>query len=248
MAAACAAAMPVDPLCTATPWDAPPRSARISPRGGDISSEGTSSGESTPSQRYPAPSQPVAQGHLDSSKGRHDAGFDLRLATRLVELVGVKVRLSLPHALGERFGAKPREVDRAVRLLFRCLRLLHLCGYPNEDIEVMVAHACAYMHVVVSKMQREGQCEMGLTETVHVMSVLIYLAHTYCEDQTCPTPVWHKHLFQRYCTLRTLNAAIVGLLGRLEWQLRVEDSEMHARLAFLRTGGEPPIFTGARPA
>merc|ERR1719321_1326994 len=103
----------------------------------------------------------------------------------------------------------------------------------------MVAHACAYMHVVVSKMQREGQCEMGLTETVHIMCVLIYLAHTYCEDQNCPTHVWHKHLFQRYCTLRTLNAAIVGLLGRLEWQLRVEDSEMYARLAFLQRAVSP---------
>lgn len=244
MAAACATAKPIDILAPAKPWDIPPRSD-ISSQGSDISSEGPPSEGSTPDQQDPAHCQPTAQHRIDtSSNGSSDIGFDLRLATRLVELMGVKVNLSLAHALGERFGAKPREVERALRLLFRCLRLLHDCGYPSEDIEVMVASASAYMRDIVSSMQREGQPEMGLAETVHILCVLIYLAHTYCEDQNCPTHIWHRQLFRRHCTLRTLNAAILGLLERLGWRLRVDDIEMEARLAFLRRGGGPSVLSG----
>lgn len=242
MAAACATAMPVDILADATPWAPQPRS-EMSSRGSDISSEGAQSEESTPDQQHPPSRQAAPQHRLDkSSREGNDTGFDLRLATRLVELMGVEVRLSITHALGERFSAKPREVDRAVRMLFKCLRLLRDCGYPSEDIEVLFSHASAYMRAIMSRMRRDGQPDMGLHETVHIMCVLIYLAHTHCEDQNCPTHIWHKHLFQRYCTLRTLNAAILGLLDRLEWRLRVEDSEMEAGLSFLRKGGQPPIF------
>lgn len=246
MATVCAAVVPVDLLAPAKSWDTPPCSD-ISSRGSDISSEDSPSNKSTHDQQtYFTPCQPEAQDRPDKfPSGCDDAGFDLRLATRLVEIMGVKVRLSLAHALGERFGAKPREVDRAVRLLFRCFRLLHRCGYPREDIEVMVASASAYMRDVMKGMDQDGQPQMGLAETVHILCVLIYVAHSYCEDQNCPLHVWHQYLFRRYCTLRTLNAAVVGLLGRLKFRLRVEEEDLDARLTFLREGGEVPTSAGS---
>jgi len=253
MTAVCATATPVDLLAPPDHWDVPPAS-EISLVGSDVSSEGTpttcpprseissqGSDEELVAEecKYQTPCKRNVQYRLDEFASQcFDPTFDLRLTTRLIELMGVRVSFSLTQALGERFAAKPREVDRSLRLILRCLRLLHLCRFPHEDIEVVVAHASAYMRDIVSGMEKEGQPAMSLMETVHIMCVLVYVAHAHCEDQTCPLHVWHKHLFQRYCTLRTVNAAIVGLLERLHFRLRVDDGDLRARLAFLRRGGE----------
>jgi len=242
MSVVCATATPVDLLEPAKPWDTPPRS-ELSSEGSDISSAGTPLQKLTGRQQIDTSTYQRTDVSVLGECGSecHDPDFDLRLVTRLVEVLGVKVPGSLAQALGDRFGAKPREVDRAIRLLFRCLRLLHLCGYPRQDIEVLVAQASVYLREVALGMRRDGDYEMGLTETIHVLCVLIYIAHAYCEDHNCPLHIWHKHLFQRYCTLRTLNSAVVGLLERLQFRLRVESGDLEARLTFLRSAFEAPL-------
>lgn len=240
MSAVCATATPVDIVYVPAPpklWNAQPL-GEISSEGSDASSQGTPEQKPTSvKHEHLAQRRCVAQ---KCERRCYDPDFDLRLATRVIELMGVKVDLSITQALSESFGAKPCEVDRAERLLFRSLRLLRLCGYPNEDIEVIVAQASVYMRDVAAGMRTEGRPGMRLTETVHIISVLIYLAHAYCEDQNCPLHVWHRNLFQRYCTLSTLNAAVVGLLGRLRFRLRVEAGELEATLRFIRQGGAAP--------
>lgn len=224
-----------------------PRDARpcseLSSEGSGLSPKDTPAHEpASAKQEHLTPQERIAQDRSDKCvKPSRASDFDLRLVTRVVELVGFRVQPSLTQALSELFGEKPCEVDRALRLLFRCLRFLRLCGYPDEDIEVIVAQASAYMRDIAPSLQKEGQANMGLTETVHIMGVLIYLAHVYCEDQTCSVRVWHQTLFQRYCTLRTLNAAILMLLERLHFQLRVEQRELESRLTFIRQGGKAPI-------
>lgn len=178
----------------------------------------------------------------------HDPSFDMSLVIQLIKLMGVKVASCPELALRDRFGASPREAHRAVRLLLHCFRLLHLCGYPREDIEVVVAQASSYLQSIAAGMEREGQPEMGLTETAHIVCVLIYVAHAYSEDQTCPLHVWHAHLFRRYCTMQTLNTAVVGLLERLQFRLRVEQEEMLERLAFLRGCDQAPKFSCSKCA
>lgn len=159
---------------------------------------------------------------------------DLALVASFVELMGVRADFSLTAALSARFGSSEAEVGSAVRLLLRCLRLLHLCGYPQADIEVMVAHASSYLKELLTTLAKTGQQPMGLQEITHVLCLLIYLAHSYVEDQTCPLRVWHQHLFKRYCDLATLNAAVLRLLEQMAYVLRVSPAELQERLSWLK--------------
>jgi len=238
MAMTCATmiASPVsDHLPAAKAWDAAP----ISARSGSTATGGESSPEER--ERFPSAGVPMVEDRFDSRAPRGsdaESAFDLRLAAKLFELMGVRMGLSLTVALGERFNAKPAEVERAVRLLLRCFRMLHLCGYDRQDVEVIVAHASAYIRILANEMKREGQPEMELTELANVLCVLMYIAHSYTQDQNCPLHIWHKFLFRQYCTVKTLNSAAMGLLERLNYSLRVKPQELRARLSFLQAGDE----------
>lgn len=184
---------------------------------------------------FPTPLMPVVEDRFDSCmKHSHDPSFDLRLVSRLVELMGVRARFSLTFAMSQRFCATTHEVELAVRLILKCLKMLHLCGYPQEDIEVMVAHASVYLRDLLEAMRQEGQPEMGISELAHVFCVLMYISHSFTNDQNCPLRCWHRHLFMRYCEFKTLNSAVMQILNQLEWGLRLRKHEMRRRLAFLQ--------------
>jgi hypothetical protein len=163
----------------------------------------------------------------------HEQG-DLALVASLVELMGVRAEFSLTAALSARFGASEAEVGSAVRLVLRCLRLLHLCGYCKADIELMVAHASSYLKDLLEDLEKKTQPRMGLQEVAHVFCLLMYLAHSYIEDQNCPLKVWHEHLFKRYCDLKTLSSAVMQILQQLAFALRIEPSELQERLEFIQ--------------
>lgn len=165
----------------------------------------------------------------------YDPG-DLALVATFVELMGVRAEFSLTAALSVRFGASEAEVGSAVRLVLRCLRLLHLCGYPRSDIEVMVAHASAYLKELLTNMSQHGQPKTSLNELSNIFCLLMYLAHSYVEDQNCPLATWHQHLFRRYCDLATLNSAVLSLLEQLAFVLRIDPGDLAKRLAFLQEG------------
>eukprot|EP00746_Dinoflagellata_sp_MGD_P029255 gnl/MRDRNA2_/MRDRNA2_169217_c0_seq1.p1 gnl/MRDRNA2_/MRDRNA2_169217_c0~~gnl/MRDRNA2_/MRDRNA2_169217_c0_seq1.p1 ORF type:complete len:214 (+),score=43.52 gnl/MRDRNA2_/MRDRNA2_169217_c0_seq1:131-772(+) len=163
----------------------------------------------------------------------HESG-DLALVAALVELMGVRAEFSLTAALSARFGASEAEVGSAVRLVLRCLRLLHLCGYCKADIELMVVHASSYLKNLMSGFEQKSQPSMSLQEIAHIFCLLMYLAHSYIEDQNCPLSVWHQHLFRRYCDLKTLSQAVMRVLEQLAFALRIEPSELQKRLEFIQ--------------
>ncbi|CAJ1347042.1 unnamed protein product [Effrenium voratum] len=116
----------------------------------------------------------------------------------------------------------------AGKLLFRVLRFLRLCDYHVEDTCVILAHASAYF------LDAFGQCgsHMQDSEVGNVLATLIFIAHCYVQDETCPLHVWHKHLFKRYCDLKVLNQAVMRLMA-LRLALRISDDDLRARLSRL---------------
>jgi len=67
------------------------------------------------------------------------------------------------------------------------------------------------------------QNSMGTTEQANILIILCFIAHSYIHDECCPLRIWWQYLFKRYCSLRTLNHALVRILLILDWKLRVED-------------------------
>lgn len=103
-------------------------------------------------------------------------------------------------------------VPAAGKLLLRVLRFLHMCDYRLEDICAILAHASAYFMDVYS------QCAgMQATEVGHILATLIFIAHCYVQDETCPLNIWQKHLFKKYCSLKVLNMAVIRLLEIRSW-------------------------------
>ncbi|CAE7040185.1 unnamed protein product [Symbiodinium sp. CCMP2592] len=144
-------------------------------------------------------------------------------------------------------------VPAAGKLLLRVLRFLHMCDYRLEDICAILAHASAYFMDVYS------QCAgMQATEVGHILATLIFIAHCYVQDETCPLNIWQKHLFKKYCSLKTLNSAVIRLLEIRRYRLRLPQDDLWKRLEALASsiamctsidtsfGRQPPPSSGSR--
>mmetsp|Transcript_44617 Transcript_44617/g.103157 ORF Transcript_44617/g.103157 Transcript_44617/m.103157 type:complete len:295 (+) Transcript_44617:77-961(+) len=117
----------------------------------------------------------------------------------------------------------------AVKLLLRVLRFLRLCDYSVEDICSILAHASAYF---VDTYLLCGN-QMDANEVGNVLATLVFVAHCYVQDETCPLHVWHRHLFRKYCPLKTLNAAVVRLLEIRRYKLRLDSEDLSWRFKCL---------------
>ena len=122
----------------------------------------------------------------------------------------------------------------SVKLLFRTLWFLRLCDYSSEDICSILVHASAYF---VDAYALCGS-DMDSGEVGNVLATLMFIAHCYVQDETCPLAVWHKHLFRKYCALKTLNAAVIRLMEIRHYKLRLADAEQKDR--FERLVGSLP--------
>jgi len=121
-----------------------------------------------------------------------------------------------------------RRVSKAVKhdvLYTNCLlavRLLHLCNYDYADVVLVLAYASVYFGNTFNSIGTE----MSPTESAHVVVLLIFLAHVFLLDETCPLRIWQKHIFRQYCTLKVLNAALLRVFAmRPGWSLRITDEE-----------------------
>jgi len=112
-----------------------------------------------------------------------------------------------------------------VKILLRALKLLHLCDYSAEDICSTLAHASHYFLATYSICGKS----MDPSEVSHILVLLMFLAHVYVQDETCPLKVWHQHLFRKYCPLKTLNAAVIRLMDIRDHVLRVPSSDLSSR-------------------
>jgi hypothetical protein len=110
----------------------------------------------------------------------------------------------------------------SIKLLLRVFRFLHLCDYSMEDICSILAHASVYFRDVFKLCGDQ----MGSSEVGNVLATLIFIAHCYVQDETCPLHMWHKHLFRKYCALNTLNAAVMRLLEIRRHMLRLESKTL----------------------
>ena len=74
---------------------------------------------------------------------------------------------------------------------------------------------------------------MDPSEVGNVLTTLMFIAHCYVQDETCPLHVWHQHLFRKYCPLRTLNAAVVRLIEIRCYVLRLDSRGLSTRYTAL---------------
>lgn len=121
-------------------------------------------------------------------------------------------------------SAHPALLDR----IRRAVRLLRLCSYPLDDICAVMAHASVYFDDLRQQLNTKSPAETG-----NVIALLMFVAHSYVEDETCPLAVWHQHLFTGYCSVKTLNKVVMQMFesrGYRLWVAEAEVLERHARL------------------
>lgn len=123
----------------------------------------------------------------------------------------------------------------AAQLVAKAIRLLVKCRYPWEDIEAIAALASAYLERLINTSLKS----MELLEMANVLTLSLYMAHTYAEDEHCPLIHWHRNLFRRYCDLSTLKSAMIAVFRKLDFKLRVDEPELERRIAVLRGSPRP---------
>eukprot|EP00930_Biecheleria_cincta_P013940 TRINITY_DN12195_c0_g1_i2.p1 TRINITY_DN12195_c0_g1~~TRINITY_DN12195_c0_g1_i2.p1 ORF type:complete len:271 (+),score=58.15 TRINITY_DN12195_c0_g1_i2:88-900(+) len=114
-------------------------------------------------------------------------------------------------------------------LLVKMMRFLHSLDLGFEDICCHLAHASIYFKSIYSACG----AAMSSQEIANVLVLLVFLAHSYIEDETCKLHVWHKFLFKGYCKLPTLSKATVQLMKRLGFVLRAPDQDLRLMLTEL---------------
>lgn len=131
---------------------------------------------------------------------------------------------SLGDCLMELIGMEDAD-EYVIKLVHRAIDLLFRCGFAVEDICCVLAHTSAYF------MDAFEFCgpRMEAREVGNILLVLMFLAHTYILDETCPLRTWHSNLFRGYCTVKTLNAACLKLLEVRGYILSVEPDDLHRR-------------------
>lgn len=115
------------------------------------------------------------------------------------------------------------------KMVLRAMRMLHLCQYPPDDILTIMAHTSAYFETTFEACG--GQ--MDKAEANNIIIPLVFVAHSYVEDETCPLRVWHKYLLRNYCSLKLLNVAVLRLLELKGYILRLDPDDVEERLAYL---------------
>lgn len=167
----------------------------------------------------------------------HDPAFDLRLVARFTEVVLTKADCPAASALLPT-GPISAEACSAMRPILRCIRLMHLCGFCTSDIELVTAHAAVYLEECLEQLKADGEGSMKLRELSLIVCVLLFIAHSWVLDKTCPLKTWHEHAFAQHCKLPTLNAAILRLMEQRGYVLRVSPEDLEAHLNFLTAESE----------
>lgn len=169
--------------------------------------------------------------------------LDLGVLGRFLELTFDRLRS--PQRVGALAcaGERPEPPLAAMKLVLRAMKLLHLCDYGHEDVCVLLAHTSLYFKKTFSLCG----AHMDRHEVANALVLLLFVAHSYLLDETCPLSVWHQHLFAKYCSMRTLNAAVFRLLDIRGFRLKLDRKDVDKRFAFLRGEGEPPPPTPQCP-
>mmetsp|Transcript_4337 Transcript_4337/g.8661 ORF Transcript_4337/g.8661 Transcript_4337/m.8661 type:complete len:327 (-) Transcript_4337:63-1043(-) len=119
--------------------------------------------------------------------------------------------------------------EACYRTVLLGIRLMHLCDYNYSDVVVTLAYTSVYFR---STFQAIGH-KMSSTEAAHVCVLLMFLAHSYVLDETCPLRCWQKHIFKKYCTLKVLDAALFRLFQIRGFKLRISEADEKKALSVL---------------
>eukprot|EP00811_Abedinium_folium_P036290 NODE_9011_length_1453_cov_5.121418.p1 GENE.NODE_9011_length_1453_cov_5.121418~~NODE_9011_length_1453_cov_5.121418.p1 ORF type:complete len:393 (-),score=42.11 NODE_9011_length_1453_cov_5.121418:142-1320(-) len=133
--------------------------------------------------------------------------FDLELAWRFTELMRVS------HLVDETY----------MRLILVSLSLLHRCGYTADAMLMTLAFAVIYGRgrpCLLNPLD-EGDTTIAGIRTC----LLIFLAHTYLEDEPCFLMTWHERVFKATCGLKALNRELMELFRARGYILAVGSSE-----------------------
>lgn len=139
--------------------------------------------------------------------GQHGTADNLRVARCFADLAGL-----------------PIGNLEALDLVMRALQLLRSCGFATHEICEVMAHASIYYKDVSRTFGQVQPSELG-----YILMLLMFIAHSYVDDEHCPLRIWHKHLFVNYCDMKTLNMAVMLLLKARDHNLSVEHEEVLRR-------------------
>lgn len=127
-------------------------------------------------------------------------------------------------------GFSPEKVikhDGLYKCVLQGVRLLHQCGYDYADVILVLAYASVYFRGAFASIGKK----MSPNEAAHVVVLLIYLAHAFLLDETCPLRIWQKHIFRKYCTLKVLDSALFRLFQmRPDFKLKITYEEERTAL------------------
>lgn len=116
-------------------------------------------------------------------------------------------------------------------LLLHTIGLLRRCGYSAEEMCAVLAHASVYFEEAAAACPGRFRRVQG--EAGYILTLLTFLAHCHVLDETCPLRLWHRNLFEGYCTLGLLDKVLMRLLAQRNYRLRVSDDELAARFGRL---------------
>lgn len=123
--------------------------------------------------------------------------------------------------------------EELYRKVLKGIRLMHSCDFNYSDVVVTLAYASVYFAGTYAAIGGS----MSVSEAAHVVVLLIFLAHSFVLDETCPLRYWQRNIFRNYCTLKVLDAALFRLFEMRLFVLRVpQDEEKRALSALLRAG------------
>ncbi|CAE7418878.1 unnamed protein product [Symbiodinium natans] len=154
---------------------------------------------------------------------------DKTLATRCVSVLNATTVRKDGKETGP--DIDPVQLQRKV---YQSIRLLRACSFCGNDIELTLAYACVYFRRVLPSLIHR----VGNTEAVHIIVLLIYIAHSFVLDESCPMGEWHKYVFKKYCSVKKMDAALFRILLLLDWRLMVKEEEQAMLLRALRPNKE----------
>jgi len=108
------------------------------------------------------------------------------------------------------------------------MRLMCMCGYEMYDICVVLAFASAYFACITQPALVKG--DMALEERENLLTVCIFVAHSFVLDTNCPLHVWREMVLKGRCSMAALNKATVHVLRLRSFRLRISDENFDRRL------------------
>mmetsp|Transcript_19362 Transcript_19362/g.42933 ORF Transcript_19362/g.42933 Transcript_19362/m.42933 type:complete len:203 (+) Transcript_19362:228-836(+) len=99
------------------------------------------------------------------------------------------------------------------------LRFLQACRYGMPDVRAILALALCN-----SRITQDLTAQMGTKEKLMVLTIHIYLAHTWLEDEDIILGDWHRHLFKKYCSFDALTDAVKKLWSLRDFRIAVPDA------------------------